>query len=1083
MSLLFKFRYVISSFCYIYSIWHSLTILNINNEIIIGLELNRTNPESSAKLESEIEIKQREARTCLWRSKKQGVTGTAANGEKIDIAPGTYVIKRITNEREYGILRKKEEQKVKKMELKYVKENTFPNNRLIGDIVCYNYRPRDCIIYESDEDDRNNWRWIGKIENIIDKSKYSIAPIHHPKGLKKYHREADKYQKIEIIPLKVQNFNQDNTVLYFADSSLEQNDISKEIWLGKFIETRGDRTIEPITPLVVLHRGITEEDIIPYRGQWTANYTDFKYINVLNEQVNFEPKVDSSIDRLKKDTKINSYDFQTYCKQKIRVSSFTSNQKKTHTEKVISQFFRSYKRRQQLTIEKENMSEDARHHDKIKIVEEKYYQFQVLKAATDANTSLHRKKTKIRKLLRSHFLVKKARESFAIEMCRYRLIILFLIFAIACLSIYSFLGMNIPSINNMKEHIEEQIKDSGISDVGKNISYYDWLTTNFANKTMFRLSEEYIPYGCIRLEQFRAARKSLDETYVPANIKDTKKYADLAPERRLAWKNIEHFDYFKYETAGTCWKNGNKEAEKEKTKIEPPKSDCNERHKTPEPLEWNENLQGFVVDLNIPGWSKKCKPRTDISFPRQMALLKNMSYFDEFTHVVNTKFVVYSLNLDTYCTVTVSIRQDAGGDTHTELLFGMFTSPSNMIYDSQQNSTTIYGVLYTIGLIVLFVYVVCDFLESADYYYFQFKTLKTFFHTFEYSRESRRYRNWKVIRQRHKKARKIATKCCSFHSLAECLERLNFITVHLFCGKSYEFISAIFRFRVLYSACHVAFISFYFLLLQSKSNLAEGEKDILTNLDNMQNCISAFKLLYVIWMFLTTLLIVQQIILFPQTGNFFLAVKATVFSDEVSYFFSSFFFFVGITTFAFLILYGDINSQFSSVWQIFLNLGTLAMAGEIQFKLDDIISHFETDAVVAKVLLFLFITVATLILCNLLISVLSDVWKSKLQQDLWDNHVDGILREVLKRRFAADERAKDFFTRKWEIFQKIYQSQNFRCGQKGKYVGYLYDENPLKWICCCCVYRPTNDGNNNDLWTWQTIREANKSTKRKKEKY
>ena len=66
------------------------------------------------------------------------------------------------------------------------------------------------------------------------------------------------------------------------------------------------------------------------------------------------------------------------------------------------------------------------------------------------------------------------------------------------------------------------------------------------------------------MEQFRAARKSLDETHVPANIKDTKKYADLAPERRLAWKNIEHFDYFKYETAGTCWKNGNKEAEKEK---------------------------------------------------------------------------------------------------------------------------------------------------------------------------------------------------------------------------------------------------------------------------------------------------------------------------------------------------------------------------------------------------------------------------------------------------------------------------------------------------------------------------------------
>ena len=157
--------------------------------------------------------------------------------------------------------------------------------------------------------------------------------------MKKYHRELDKYQKIEIIPLKVQNFNQDNTVVYFADSSLEQNDISKEIWLGKFIETRGDRTIEPITPLVVLHRGITEEDIIPYRGQWTTNYADFKYINVLNEQLNFEPIVDSSIDRLKKDTKTNSYDFQAYCKQKIRVSSFTSNQKKTHTKRLSLNFF------------------------------------------------------------------------------------------------------------------------------------------------------------------------------------------------------------------------------------------------------------------------------------------------------------------------------------------------------------------------------------------------------------------------------------------------------------------------------------------------------------------------------------------------------------------------------------------------------------------------------------------------------------------------------------------------------------------------------------------------------------------------
>lgn len=250
--------------------------------------------------------------------------------------------------------------------------------------------------------------------------------------------------------------------------------------------------------------------------------------------------------------------------------------------------------------------------------------------------------------------------------------------------------------------------------------------------------------------------------------------------------------------------------------------------------------------------------------------------------------------------------------------------------------------------------------------------------------------------------------------------------------------------------------------------------DIIKTLEIINAWKAIFKFFFVVWLFCTSLIVSRGIIMFPETGKFFLAVRATIFSNQVRYFFISFLAFLALTSFSFIILYGDTSFQFDGIGTSMFSLGILGFTGEQPFLIDEITLSYDRRAVLARLLIFLFTTIASVILVNLLIGVLSDVWKDQLKKALWEDYVDAVLKEVLKRRFAEDEHAKDFYTRIEEWIQRRYTRNYCSCGFKGKYVGYLHNQkNPLRWICCCCVYKDTHYDKENNIkklkWSWQPV--------------
>nr|ADI21424.1 hypothetical protein [uncultured gamma proteobacterium HF0010_26J14] len=266
------------------------------------------------------------------------------------------------------------------------------------------------------------------------------------------------------------------------------------------------------------------------------------------------------------------------------------------------------------------------------------------------------------------------------------------------------------------------------------------------------------------------------------------------------------------------------------------------------------------------------------------------------------------------------------------------------------------------------------------------------------------------------------------------------------------------QFRVLYTGNHIMLTVTYIAIVYYKGDLESNEEaDVIDCLDHIHLYKSWFKVGFVIWVLTTALYACRNLVLFPKTGQFFLAVQKTVFSSQVRYFFLTSLLFVSIGGLVFLILYGDINNQFDGLWNSVFNMGVLGFTGELPFVIDDITMQNDRRAFVSRALIFIFIMACSLVMVNLLISIMNEVWNAKMRSNLWDEHVDLVLKKMLKRRFAKDVRAKDFYVRVAEYLERKFTDNNVVCGYKGKYIGFLdrtiEKADPLTWVCCCCVYR------------------------------
>ena len=186
----------------------------------------------------------------------------------------------------------------------------------------------------------------------------------------------------------------------------------------------------------------------------------------------------------------------------------------------------------------------------------------------------------------------------------------------------------------------------------------------------------------------------------------------------------------------------------------------------------------------------------------------------------------------------------------------------------------------------------------------------------------------------------------------------------------------------------------------------------------------------------------------------------TIFGEQIRYFLLTFVFVLFISAFSLIVLYGGHSDEFATLIDAFFNLGALGLTGEVTLNMDSLVFITDPRGFVSKFMVFVFMTFASLIMANLFIGILSEAWILQLQKHLWEDHLDSILRDNLRRHLADDEYADDLITKSIEKLgnSMLYKSSKAdsndsntdgnvcTCNLNGdKWIGF----DKMDWICFC----------------------------------
>nr|ADI21425.1 hypothetical protein [uncultured gamma proteobacterium HF0010_26J14] len=563
----------------------------------LGLEMRRTNPTNRFRVGDTVTTKE-----------------TRKNGK---VKYHKWNITHITNEREYGVVEStnnKSFQSKNGSKITYIQERDITENRYArNDIIRY-------YCYDAINVDQKI-EWIGVIKKDKCNGMYDIIAIFPLLDSKNILYEAhNDCLKIRKHMKNITEFfkTADNKV---ADScqyiryDIKGQDDTCSTWLG--IERKDE--IIPLIPISLKHT-VNHKDILEYKGQWKKKKNYFQFVSIWKEYSHWFPKLKSSDSSIFDESNFHQYNFHTYCTEKVSSTGVIFQQRKKNILKHITKLFIKYGKR----FEAESQNNNVEQANKDIVVEnqsrtsENRYRMEVERNLLRKNNEEQKKRIAIRNMIRSHPYVVKVRKQYATRACGRKVMFYSFLFIIASMSMYYFMGMHIPSLNDMRVSIDRDVQNSGYYTISnKNGTFYKWFVDEFAKKTLPKIQQKYNGVGPIRIEQYRAAKTQPKEW----NRFQTK---------QSVWENIYHFDYFSHEISNTPWIVNNKVLKNPLAK-------------------WNPTKRHFRVDLNVLKWKKDDKKNNvtidDNFYLSQISMLKNQSYVDNFTNVINVKFNVYSMNL------------------------------------------------------------------------------------------------------------------------------------------------------------------------------------------------------------------------------------------------------------------------------------------------------------------------------------------------------------------------------------------------------------------------------------------------------
>ena len=171
--------------------------------------------------------------------------------------------------------------------------------------------------------------------------------------------------------------------------------------------------------------------------------------------------------------------------------------------------------------------------------------------------------------------------------------------------------------------------------------------------------------------------------------------------------------------------------------------------------------------------------------------------------------------------------------------------------------------------------------------------------------------------------------------------------------------------------------------------------------DQLEEALAAsyyFRFFYTLLVCNSMFRLINIFTIYPQTGQFILAIKKVLFSPVVIYFLLFVVCVGGFFSLVFNAFFGDVVQGLDSLPPTFINL----MLYGLTQNQDDIIMAPTTESTlgdpVGIIMTLLFILFFSIILLNIFLAIVTQLWQEFMEEDLWGMCVDDILRDHVIER-------------------------------------------------------------------------------------
>ena len=392
-----------------------------------------------------------------------------------------------------------------------------------------------------------------------------------------------------------------------------------------------------------------------------------------------------------------------------------------------------------------------------------------------------------------------------------------------------------------------------------------------------------------------------------------------------------------------------------------------------------------IVDSN--GYHKLCINASEIK--NDIQLLSNNSFIDTYTHTITVKMILHSINLRAFCIVTFGLKYWPGKYVDATVSYEILNL--NLYYETIADYLVI---VCEIAFLVIF-WVQVAFLW--DIYSSKCISGRNQIH----EKHVRRYNEPSHIHSKlngnccynkgDRKIFKLQVKYCKFVAKHIHLVRLLVLGTSVACVVS----------MVFYWQYSFEFLRMYELHRSKKTTTI-----YYSQLESALHASYLFRGFYTLLVCNAMFRMINIFTAMPQTGQFILAIKNVLVSSMVMYFLMFVIAVGAVFSIMFNSFFGDVVRGLDSLGQAFVNLMLYGMTQ----NQDDLVMAATVESSIgdpaAYIIICLFILFFSIILLNIFLAIVTQLWQDFMDKDLWDDYLDTLLRDHVIERHLIPESSR-----------------------------------------------------------------------------